>query len=202
MRKFTIIGLTGPTGSGKSTVSEIFREQGFEIINADELAREAVSKGGVCLKQLSLVFGSDIIDINGSLDRRLLARRAFSSKDNTAMLNEITHPHIFLLSLKRCREYIDSGRNKIVFDAPVLFESNSDLMCDSVISVIAPKAVRIERLKQRDGIDEKSIEERINAQHDDSYYIGRSDFVIDGSQPLDRVRAAVLEIISDQKIGR
>ena len=82
MRNYTIIGLTGPTGSGKSTVSRFFREEGFEIINADELAREVVSKGSVCLKQLSLVFGGDIIDENGELDRRLLASRAFSSKDS------------------------------------------------------------------------------------------------------------------------
>ena len=195
MRNYTIVGLTGPTGSGKSTVSEIFREQGFEVINADELAREVVSRGSVCLKQLSLAFGSDIIDNNGDLDRRLLAKRAFSSNENTAMLNDITHPHIFLLSLKRCREYIDSGRSKIVFDAPVLFESNSDLMCDTVVCVVAPKAVRMERLKRRDGISAKQIEERINAQHSDDYYIEKSDHVIDGSQPLDKVRQDVCDII-------
>ncbi len=195
MRRYIIIGLTGPTGSGKSTVSAFFREQGFEVINADELARSVVSQGSVCLKQLALVFGSDIIDGNGRLDRRLLAKRAFSSKENTALLNEITHPHIFLRSLKACREYIDSGKKKIVFDAPVLFESNSDLMCDAVVSVIAPKATRITRIAQRDGIDVKSIEERIHAQHDDDYYINKSDYVIDGSEPLEQVRANVLSII-------
>ena len=195
MRRYIIIGLTGPTGSGKSTVSAFFREQGFEVINADELARSVVSQGSVCLKQLALVFGSDIIDGNGRLDRRLLAKRAFSSKENTALLNEITHPHIFLRSLKACREYIDSGKKKIVFDAPVLFESNSDLMCDAVVSVIAPKATRITRIAQRDGIDVKSIEERIHAQHYDDYYINKSDYVIDGSEPLEQVRANVLSII-------
>lgn len=197
MRNYTIIGLTGPTGSGKSTVSRFFREEGFEIINADELAREVVSKGSVCLKQLSLVFGGDIIDENGELDRRLLASRAFSSKENTSMLNDITHPHIFLLSLKRCREYIDSGRTKIVFDAPVLYESNSDLMCDAVVCVVAPKEVRIERLKQRDSIDDKSIEERINAQHNDDFYTSKADYVIDGSQRLELIRTEVRKIVNN-----
>ncbi len=202
MRKFTIIGLTGPTGSGKSTVSDFFREQGFEVINADEIARSVVSKGSVCLKQLSFVFGSDIVDEQGNLDRKLLAKRAFSSKENTAMLNEITHPHIFLRSLKMCRGYIDSGKTKIVFDAPVLFESNSDLMCDLIVSVIAPKETRINRIAQRDKIDLKSIEERIHAQHGDDYYIKKSDYVIDGSKPLDLVRADVFSIIDGITVGR
>ena len=118
------------------------------------------------------------------------------------MLNNITHPHIFLLSLKRCREYINDGMNKIVFDAPVLFESNSDLMCDAVVSVIAPKEVRMERLKKRDNIDEKTVEERINAQHDDYYYTEKSDYVIDGSNSLEKIRQAVADIVRITDVRR
>lgn len=202
MRSYTILGLTGPTGSGKSTAADFFKEQGFVVIDADALARNAVSKGSVCLKQLSYVFGEDIIGSNGELDRRLLAKRAFLSEENTQMLNDITHPNIFLQAMRLCREYIDSGRNRIVFDAPVLFESNSDIMCDYIVSVVAPKEIRIERIAKRDGLDVHSIEDRINAQKDNSYYISRSDFIIDGSQPFEIIRQEVERIINSVAIGR
>ena len=202
MRSYTILGLTGPTGSGKSTAARLFGEQGFVIIDADTLARNAVSKGSVCLRQLAYVFGEDIIGGDGELDRRLLASRAFSSAENTQMLNDITHPNIFLQAMRLCREYTDSGKNRIVFDAPLLLESCSDIMCDCVVSVIAPKAVRIERIAKRDGIDMQSIADRINAQHGDSYYISKSDFVIDGSQPIDTIRGEVERIAGAVTTGR
>ncbi len=194
MRDFTIIGLTGPTGSGKSTVSEFFKEIGYVIINADEIARRALMPGSSCLKQVCGVFGEDILNADGTLDRQKLAGRAFSSKESTEMLNDITHPWIFLQVLKICRENIDSGKNRFVFDAPLLFESNSDIMCDCVVSVTAPVGLRLERLKKRDGLSEEQLKKRMSAQHDDEFYIGKSDFVIDGSLPLDEIKVKVEEI--------
>ena len=196
MRRFCIVGLTGPTGAGKSTVSRFFEEAGFAVINADALAREIMEPGSACLMQLKAAFGSDIINENGEPDRRLIAERAFSSRENTQLLNDITHPAIFLRALKLCREYIDSGRTKILFDAPVLFESNSDIMCDAAVTVTAPKEVRIERLTKRDGRTRAEIERRISAQHDDNFYIARSDYAIDGSAPLQSVKARTEKIIS------
>ena len=194
MRDFVIIGLTGPTGSGKSTVSEFFKESGYVIINADEIARKALAPGGGCLKQVCGVFGEDILNDDGTLDRQKLAERAFSSKENTRMLNDITHPWIFLQVLRICRENIDSGKNKFVFDAPVLFESNSDIMCDCVVSVTAPVGVRLERLKKRDGLSEEQLKKRMSAQYDDEFYIRKSDFVIDGSLTFDEIKVKVKEI--------
>ena len=196
MRDHLIVGLTGPSGSGKSTVSAFFEKAGFTVINADKVAREIMSPDGVCLKQLGLAFGSDIINEDGTLNRRRLAEKAFSDKERTKLLNDITHPQIFLRTLKLCRESIDSGRPRILFDAPVLFESNSDLMCDCVISVIAPREMRVKRLAQRDGLSEAEIERRLSAQHGDDYYAARSDFVIDGGKTLEEVGRAANEIIA------
>lgn len=110
------------------------------------------------------------------------------------MLNDITHPWIFLQVLKICRENIDSGRKKFVFDAPLLFESNSDIMCDCVVSVTAPEGVRLERLKKRDGLSEEQIKKRMSAQHNDEFYICKSDFVINGALTLDEIESQVEEI--------
>lgn len=195
MRKFTIIGLTGSTGSGKSTVSAFFKEKGYVIIDADLLARQALMPNSSCLKQVCGVFGEDILNHDGTLNRQELAARAFSSKENTHLLNDITHPWIFLQVLKICRENIDNGRNKLIFDAPVLFESNSDIMCDAVVSVVAPMDIRMERLKKRDGLSEEQLKKRMSAQHNDDYYISKSDYVIDGSLPLEQIKIRVNEII-------
>lgn len=196
MRNFTIIGLTGPTGSGKSTVSSFFEERGFVTINADELARKALLPDSVCLKQLCSVFGNDILDTDKTLNRQRLAERAFSSKEKTQLLNDITHPWIFLQVLKICRENIDSGRNLILFDAPLLFESNSDILCDKIVSVIAPKEIRLERLIKRDGLSAEQIEKRMSAQNDDDFYISKSDYIIDGSLTPEEIKIYVETVIN------
>ncbi|MBQ1546442.1 MAG: dephospho-CoA kinase [Clostridia bacterium] len=192
MRDHIIVGLTGPTGAGKSTVSKMFEEQGFAVINADEIAREVMLPESICLKQISAVFGDDCINDDGSANRAVIARKAFSSKENTKLLNDITHPHIFLRVLKRCREFIGSGQEYILFDAPVLFESNSDIMCDVLVCVCAPKDVRIKRLMARDGKTEKEILRRMAAQHNDEYYTSRCDIVIDGGENFDNVRECAI----------
>lgn len=182
-----IVGLTGPTGAGKSTVSRIFEKRGYAVINADSVARDIMAPDGVCIRQLALTFGEDIVKEDGTLDRQLLARRAFKDKESAKLLNDITHPRIFLRTLEMCRELIDGGKNKILFDAPVLFESNSDIMCDEVVAVLAPREVRIERLMKRDGISREDVERRISAQHSDEYYKKRAGFLIDGGRELPQV---------------
>lgn len=194
MRNFTLIGLTGSTGSGKSTVAEFFRQNGYIIIDADKIARQALAKDSSCLKQVCGVFGEDILNSDGSLNRQELAARAFSSGENTRLLNDITHPWIFLQVLKICRQNIDKGNNKLLFDAPVLFESNSDIMCDAVVCVTAPREIRLRRLLRRDGLSEEQIRKRMSVQHDDEYYTSRSDFVIDGSLSLNEIKDKVREI--------
>lgn len=201
MRKFLIAGLTGPSGSGKSTVSKFFEKSGYTVINADKVAREIMDPDGTCLKQLSLAFGSDIINSDGTLNRRKLAEKAFADREKTQLLNDITHPQIFLRTLKLCRESIDCGKNKILFDAPVLFESNSDIMCDAVVSVIAPREVRIERLTMRDGITREEIERRLDSQQPDEFYISRSDYVIDGGEALSEVEEKTNMIIKRLRIS-
>ena len=193
--KNRVIGLTGQTGAGKSTVSAMAESYGCYIINADKVAREATAKNSECLKRLAEFFGNDIIDSNGECVRKLLAQRAFSSKENTDMLNSITHPMI----IRRISEY-----KTVIIDAPQLFESGCDKLCDKIIAVTAPRSVRLERIIMRDGISEKDALLRINAQHDEEYYTSQADFVIDGSMSIEDVERklkSILEKISANKEG-
>ena len=186
--KTLVIGLTGQTGAGKTTISEYAKALGCAVVNADSVSREALSKGSDCLKKLAESFGYDIIDVDGLCKRGLLAERAFSSREKTDLLNSITHPWI----IDRCREYIEELMHKdydvILFDAPQLFESGGDKLCDFVITVIADKDIRLDRRTERDGISKKDAALRIDAQHSEEYYTKRSDYTIDGGKSVGIVK--------------
>ncbi len=191
-----VVGLTGPIGSGKSTVAKIFCDNGYKLIDADVLARKVVEKGSKTLSELAKCFGEDIINPDGTLNRSLLATRAFENKDMTDNLNNITHPAILELVKENIKEYEHNGYTKIIYEAPVLFESNSDKFCDKVVSVISYKSQRIARVKKRDNMSDNDIENRLNAQFDDSYYIEKSDFVIYNNSSYEDLNKAVLEVVS------
>ena len=191
--KKIFIGLTGQTGAGKSTVCEAAEELSCRVINADKVAREVMGKNSDCLKRLAEFFGNDIILPDGNCNRKLLAKRAFSSRENTDILNSITHPAI----IERVREYIDIYSKEsdiIIFDAPQLFESGGDRLCDVIIAVTAPEKTRLDRIMQRDGIGESAARLRMSAQHGEDFFRSRADFVINGGMPRRDVRAAAAEI--------
>lgn len=174
MRKIKIIGLTGQSGAGKSTVAEVLEESGFTVINADRQVAEIYKTNPVCLKAVAASFGSDIIGSDGSINRALLAERAFSSAENTALLGKTVHPFVFADTLARLKK----ARGFVVLDAPQLFESNIDAVCDCVVSVVADKKLRLERITERDGLTREKAEERLNAQLDEEFFVKNSDYII------------------------
>lgn len=185
--KKIVIGLTGQTGAGKSTVSNAMKKCGCGIIDADKIAREAVEPKTACLKMLTNAFGCDIINEDGSLNRKKLAGKAFSSKENTQLLNEITHPYIVELTKQRIAEYFASGCNIVVFDAPQLFESGSDKLCDIIVSVIASQECRLARIISRDGISREQALSRMKVQLSEEYFKRHSDYIINGEQDINTV---------------
>lgn len=186
-----IIGLTGATGAGKSTVALAAQAWGCYIIDADQVAREALAKGSDCLARLAELFGQDIILEDGTCHRRLLAQRAFADPKQTELLNKVTHPWI----IRRIEEYIKLYRQQsdgwILIDAPLLYESGGDRLCDKVIAVTAPKDLRLERILRRDHLTKEEALLRMQTQPEDTFYTDRADAVIDGSQPLTAVEEAV-----------
>lgn len=195
-KNYRLIGLTGPTGSGKSAVSHIFEENGFASVDADKIAHKALCDKD-CIKKLTEAFGTDILLEDSTINRKALAKLAFSCEENTNLLNSITHPAIISLSLKEFEDLCHKGYKNILFDAPTLFEAGMDTMCDLIISVIAPKKVRLERILERDGITKEQATARINAQKEDSFYTGKSDFVIINDKDLQILTSRVEEIIKE-----
>lgn len=171
----TILGLTGPTGAGKGIVGEFLAQRGALVIDTDQLAREVVQKGSDCLAQLAARFGDDILRADGTLDRAALAAKAFASPDEKAALEAITHPAI----IARSREILaNSEASLAVIDAPLLFESGMDALCDVTLAVLASADVRLARILARDGITEAAARQRMNAQPDEAFYRERADHIV------------------------
>ncbi len=199
MRNYKIIGLTGPTGSGKSEAANFFEQNGYKIIDADKIAREVTLKGSPCLKTLTAVFGKEILNKDNTLNRKALASIAFSNKKNTSLLNDITHPFVYLKVMKIANEYISKGNTKIIYDAPLLFESNGELLCDYVISILCSKEKRVERIINRDNISLEQAYLRINTQHSDDFYKNKSDFCIYNNSDLENLYNNARKILNEIK---
>ncbi len=166
----TVIGLTGPTGTGKSTVAACFKDRGAYIIDAEQLARQAVIPGSTCLGELTRVFSSAILREDGTLDRQELAKRAFSSPEQAQKLNAIIHPAVMEMIRSKLADAADQGVEVAVLDAPLLFEAGADALCHRIVAVLSPAEQRLHRIMERDGLDETAARRRMKAQPEDSFY--------------------------------
>lgn len=180
-----VIGLTGKTGAGKSTVALYLKEKGCYIIDGDVIARQITETGSPVLKLLQEAFGEDILDEKGALIRKTLAQRAFSSKENTSLLNSITHPHIKKKSEDEIAKAKKEGFRVCVIDAAALLESSCKDLCERIVVVTAPEEIRYERILARDGITPDQAMTRIKAQKDDEYYFSQADIIIRNYPPYD-----------------
>lgn len=193
MSQSLIVGLTGQTGAGKSTVSAVFVRNGFALIDADRISREVMEPGKPCLLELFDFFGSCIRNTDGTLNRRVLAKLVFADKKKLESLNSISHPYITEEIFTRINRYTEAGSRLILLDAPTLFESRASDFCDLIISVIAEPEVRCRRIMERDGLTEEAARERMNAQLDEQFFIKHSDYVIRNNADLAR-----LDLLSEE----
>ena len=167
-----VIGLTGPTGSGKSSVSKIAEDFGFQVIDCDKTAREATERGTEGLKALVSVFGEEILLTDGSLNRKMLAALAFKDKGSTELLNKTILPFIADIVIKQ------SENQDTLLDAPTLFESGINRICNKTVAVLADKDIRLKRIIERDNLTLKEAETRINAGKDEEFFKKNADYVL------------------------
>lgn len=167
-----ILGLTGPTGAGKSSASAICKSLGIKHIDCDIIARKATEKGEKGLSAVVRVFGDDILNTDGTLNRKALAEKAFKNSENTELLNKTLLPiiHEMVLSEINC--------DKVLLDAPTLFESGVDKICHKTVAVLSDKEIRLRRILARDNITKEQALLRINAGKPDDFYKEKCDYVI------------------------
>jgi dephospho-CoA kinase len=193
-----IIGLTGGIGSGKSTVSEILKNMGYIVIDADDISREVCKIGSPLLRLLVKEFGIDIICDNGTLDRKKLADIAFASRQGTRRLNELVQTAILVNALEKLNRMRLAGDVKICFfDVPMLFEAGWHRYTDEVWLITAPEKTRLSRVVNRDKSRREAVLVRMRLQMSDEEKAALSDVVLDNSGTEEDLRKQVEAALSD-----
>ena len=173
-----IIGVTGPSGSGKSLLSKYFSDLGVTVIDADALYHSMLIPPSPCLDAIREKFGDGVISADGSLDRSALSKVVFNSPEKLRLLNRTVLTLVLDEIRARLRALEADGVETVIIDAPTLIESGFHLECDTVVSVIAPVDDRIARICHRDGISREKATERVRAQKEDSFYTEHSQEVV------------------------
>lgn len=193
-RKFLLVGLTGGIATGKSTVADTLRRLGAEVIDADQLAREVVAPGEPALAEIVREFG-DVLQPDGTLDRKKLGAIVFGDTPRRKRLEAITHPAIRERFLARLRELEAVGFEGLVFfDAPVMIESGNYRNMDRLVVVSTGDATQRERLMARDGMSAAEASRRMATQMPVADKAKLADYVIDNSGDRAATEARTREV--------
>ena len=182
MKKFLLVGLTGSIATGKSTVSEMFRRLGCEVIDADLLAREVVAPGEPALAEIAEEFGRDVLQPDGALDRKKLGAIVFGDAARRKRLEQITHPAIAARFQRRLAELEARGFDGIVlWDAPVMIESGGYKSMEKLVVVATDEITQAARLCARDAIETLEADRKIKSQMPVAEKAKLADSVIDNA---------------------
>ena len=193
------IGLTGPSGAGTGLVASLFARYGVPSIDTDAVYHALLIPPSACLDELVERFGQQVLRPDGTLDRAALSAVVFdpANADGLADLNRIAHRHVLTRVREMLNDYEQAGTPAVLVDAPQLFESGFDAECDKVLSVIAPRELRLARIMERDGLSPERAAARLDAQLSEQVFRERSDHVIlnDGEiAPLEEEIRRLLQI--------
>jgi dephospho-CoA kinase len=196
-RRFLLVGLTGGIATGKSTVSEILRQLGCEIIDADQLARDVVEPEQPAWKRIVAEFGGGVVTAEGALDRKKLGAIVFADPERRKRLEAITHPAIRARFQARLDELAAQGfAGIVVFDAPVMIESGNYKNMDRLVVVVTDDATQAARLQERDGTDEAEGRRKIASQMPLAEKAKLADYVIDNSGAREATAAEVRRVFA------
>ncbi len=197
-----VIGITGSSGAGKSTICKMLKnEYKVKIINADKVAKKLSRKGTSYTIEIIEKFGKDIVDEEGELRRKRLAELIYNDSEKRKKLNNCTFKYIKKEIEKLVKKEINTD-NTVIIDAPLLFECELDKLCDKVIGIISKRELQIERIVARDNIDYETAEKRLNAQETNEFYVKKCNEIIENNNDIFKIEESVEKIAKKYKINK
>ena len=184
------LGITGRSGCGKSTVTAVFAAHGVPLTDADQLSREILLPASPLLPVLAARFGADVLNPDGTLNRRLLADRAFATPEGKAALDAITHPEIVRRIRAAKQAALEAGAPLFVLDGAVIVGTEAEGECDRLCVVTAPFETSAARIAARDGIAPEMAARRLNAQTPESTLLAKADYVLRNDADLPALETA------------
>lgn len=194
------IGVTGPTGAGKTSVLLALGQLGCACVDCDALYHRLLDTSPVLVGELTDRFGRSILNNQGGVDRKALSRIVFSDEAALADLNTIAHRHVVAACISLVRTAKAQGRKALALDAIALLEAGLGAMCDVTVAVTAPEEVRLRRIMARDGIDARQARARMEAQKPTEYYVNHCDHTIvnDGTKTPEELAQEVRALFADK----
>ncbi|MDC2830289.1 dephospho-CoA kinase [Limosilactobacillus mucosae] len=190
-----IIGLTGGIASGKSTISSILKAVGWPVIDADLIARQIVMPGSKGLEQIVNRFGPQMLNSDGTLDRKKLGKTVFDDPKKLSDLDKIEHPLIQEAIDSQLDEFKKQHLPVVVLDVPLLFETGMDEECDLTVLAVVDQATQLKRLMKRDQISKMDAVKKISSQMSLKEKMQRADVIIDNNGTLEQTRSQVAELV-------
>lgn len=178
-----LVGLTGGIGSGKTTVANMLARRGAVVVDADELAREALQPGTRAFERVCGLFGENVVAADGTLDRAQIAQIVFADEEKRRALESVTHPEVFRLLAETVEHHRDTD-DVVVFDAPLIIETGLDQAVDVLVVVTAPEEQRIERVMRGRGMTQAEATVRIAAQAEQGAREAAGGLIIDNDGGL------------------
>ena len=189
------IGLTGGIGTGKSSVSALFKEWGAYIFDADVVAKDIINNNDTAQSELIAEFGTDVLGADNKIDKKKLARIAFSDEDHQLRLNIIIHPYVFNEIDATFDKVLADGNHEVfVVDAALIYESGADTHMDYVIVVTSHLKIRTERVMTRGGLTLDEFLQRVELQWPDEDKVHMADFVIHNNSTEEHLAAEAIKI--------
>ncbi|NVJ51585.1 MAG: dephospho-CoA kinase [Gammaproteobacteria bacterium] len=185
------VGLTGGIGSGKSTVSSLFKLKGIQVVDADAIARSIVEPGQPAYQEIVSHFGAEVLREDGQLDRQALRQRVFSDSAQLKKLNQMTHPRV---REEMLRQVASAKSDYVILDIPLLIENNLQELVDRVLVVDLPEAVQLARVSARDQTSQEQVKQIILAQIPREQRLQAADDIIDNSGNLDALKKRVEDL--------
>jgi len=186
-----LIGITGPSGAGKTLVSSFLKKEGYFVVDADEVSRKVMKKGSPALKEVEEAFGKEFFK-DGELDRKKLGELVFSDEEKLKILTKISHKYI----IEEIKAELKGKEGVKILDAPLLFDTPLEALCNKILLITAPEEERIARIIKRDSISEEHAKNRVASQMKNKDYTKRADCAIINDKGKDWLLEEAKKIIS------